>query len=41
MATFESEKSYDKPTEVIDVNKIKTVKSDDKKNNVFVNNQIT
>jgi hypothetical protein len=36
LATFESANSYGKATEVIDINRIKTVKSDDKKVNSFV-----
>jgi hypothetical protein len=35
-ATFEKERVYDSATEVIEITKIKTVKSDEKKNNVFV-----
>ncbi len=37
-ATFEKERSYDSATEVIEITKIKTVKSDEKKSNVFVIN---
>ena len=35
-ATFEKERVYDSATEVIEITKIKTVKSDEKKNTVFV-----
>ena len=37
MATFESERNYSNPTEVIEVNKIKTIRSDDNTaSNIFV-----
>jgi hypothetical protein len=34
--TFEKEKAYGSATELIEITKIKTVKSDEKKNTVFV-----
>jgi hypothetical protein len=37
-ATFEKERAYDSATEVIEITKLKTVKSDEKKSNVFVIN---
>jgi hypothetical protein len=35
-STFEKERAYGSATEVIEITKIKTVKSDEKKNSVFV-----
>ena len=38
--TFEKEKVYKSPTEVLDIKNIKTIKSDDNKNSfIFVNNK--
>jgi hypothetical protein len=37
LATFEKERVYESPTEVIDVTGVKTIKSDEKDNTVFVN----
>jgi hypothetical protein len=37
LATFEDEKNYSSPTEVVEINKIKTIKSDDNTNSfIFV-----
>lgn len=37
LATFENEKNYSSPTEVIEISKIKTIKSDDNTNSfIFV-----
>ncbi len=35
-STYEKERAYGNATEVIEITKIKTVKSDEKKNTVFV-----
>lgn len=35
IATFEKERKYDSPTEVIDINKVKTIKSDDSDKTIF------
>jgi hypothetical protein len=35
-ATFEKERVYTSATEIIEITKIKTVKSDEKRNTVFV-----
>ncbi len=38
LSTYEKERVYSNPTEVIDVNRIKTIKSDEKaSSNIFVN----
>jgi hypothetical protein len=36
LATFEKEKYYESPTEVIDITKVKTIRSDDKDTTIFV-----
>jgi len=40
LSTYEREKDYSSPTEVIEISKIKTVKSDEKDSCVFVKYKI-
>ncbi len=37
LSTFEKDNDYTSPTEVIDISKVKTIKSDEKDPTVFVN----